>query len=129
MDHQALLYLVNKPCSTRRIVRWFLILLDFDFTVVVKKGITHQRIDHLSWLTHGEPPIGVDDDLLDAYLFNIEMVPKWSEQWIPLLSIPQIEIPRTISEHKDRIFLGEENSRSLLDAYTTREMIKFYGYV
>ena len=36
-DHQALLYLVNKPCSTGRIVRWFLIFLEFDFIVVVKK--------------------------------------------------------------------------------------------
>ena len=87
VDHQALLYLVNKPCSTGRIVRWFLILLEFDFTIVVKKGTTHQRDDHLSCLTHGEPPVGVDDDLRDAYLFNIEMVPKWSEPWIPLLSI------------------------------------------
>ena len=52
------------------------------------------------------PLVGVDDDLPDAYLFNIEMVPRWSEQWIPLLSIAQIEIPRSIPEHKDRIFLG-----------------------
>ena len=42
VDHQALLYLVNKPCATGRIVRWFVILLEFDFTVVVKKGSTHQ---------------------------------------------------------------------------------------
>ena len=35
-DHQALLYLVNKPWNTGKIVRWFLILLEFDFTVVVK---------------------------------------------------------------------------------------------
>ena len=41
MDHQALLYWVHKPCSTGRIVRWFLILLEFDFIVVVKKGTTH----------------------------------------------------------------------------------------
>ena len=41
IDHQALLYLVNKPCNTGHIVRWFFILLEFDFTVVVKKGITH----------------------------------------------------------------------------------------
>ena len=62
-----------------RIVKWFVILLEFDFIVVVKKGTTHQRAEHLSRLTHGEPPIGMDDDLLNAYLFNIEMVPKWSE--------------------------------------------------
>ena len=79
VDHQALLYLVNKPCSIGRIVKWFLILLEFDFTIVVKKGTTHQRANHLSRLAHGEPPIDMDDDLIDAYLFKIEMVPKWSE--------------------------------------------------
>ena len=40
--------------------------------------------------------MGVEDDLPDAYLFNIEMVPKWSEQWIPLLTIGFSEIPRSI---------------------------------
>ena len=33
VDHHALLYLVNKPCSTGRIVRWFVILLEFNFLV------------------------------------------------------------------------------------------------
>ena len=70
-DHQSLLYLVNKPCSTRCIVRWFIILLEFDFTVVVKKGTTHQRADHLSCLMNGDAPMGVED----AYLFKIEMIP------------------------------------------------------
>ena len=73
-DHQALLYLVNKPCNTGTLVRWFLILLEFDFTVVVKKGVVHLRADHLSRLTNGEAPTGVLDDLPDAYLFNIEMI-------------------------------------------------------
>ena len=85
-DHQALLYLVNKPCNTGCIVRWFLILLEFDFTVVVKKGITHQRVDHLSRLIHGEAPDGIPDDLPDAYLFNIEMIPEWSVQIVPMLT-------------------------------------------
>ena len=79
VDHQALLYLVNTPCSNARTVRWFIILLAFDFTVVVKKVTTHQKANHLSHLLHGEPPKGIDDDLRDAYLFNIEMIPKWSE--------------------------------------------------
>lgn len=58
VDHQALLYLVNKPCATGRIVWWFVILLEFDFTVTVKKGNTHKRADHLSRLTNGEHPTG-----------------------------------------------------------------------
>ena len=97
-DHQALLYLVNKPCSTGRIVRWFIILLKFDFTVVVKKGITHQRADHLSRLINGEEPIGVEDDLPDAYLFNIEMIPRWSEEIVSLLTIGQMDIPVPLKE-------------------------------
>ncbi|MCO5558107.1 hypothetical protein L7F22_011684 [Adiantum nelumboides] len=94
VDHQALLYLVNKPCSTGRIVRWFIILLEFDFMVVVKKGITHQRADHLSRLMHGEAPTGIDDDLPDAYLFNIDMVPRWSEEVIPLLTIGSLYLTK-----------------------------------
>ena len=66
--HQALLKLVNKPCNTGRIVRWFLILLEFDFIVVVKQGKTHQRANHLIQMIHVEKPTGIDDDLLHAYL-------------------------------------------------------------
>ena len=53
---------------------------------MVKKETTHQRADHLSRLTHGEEPQGVDDDLPDAYLFNLEMVPRWAEDVIPFLT-------------------------------------------
>ena len=34
----------------------------------------------------GEEPIGVNDELPDASLFRIELVPKWSEQMIHLLT-------------------------------------------
>ena len=63
VDHQALLYLVNKPCATGRITRWMLILLEFDFTVVVRPGKKHLMADHMSHIPNGEPPIGIDDDL------------------------------------------------------------------
>ena len=85
-NHQAFLYLVNKPCNTGHIVKWFLILLEVDFTVVVKKGITHQRENHLSRLLHKEAPNGILDDVLDTYLFNIKMIPKWRVQTIPMLT-------------------------------------------
>ena len=75
-DHQALLFLMNKPCNTVRIIRWFLILLEYYFTIVVKKEITHQRDNHLSRLINSEARIGVNDDLPDVYLFNVEMIPK-----------------------------------------------------
>ncbi|MCO5552095.1 hypothetical protein L7F22_005605 [Adiantum nelumboides] len=110
VDHQALLYLVNKPCSTGHVVRWFIILLEFDFTVVVKKGTTHQRADHLSRLMHGEALIGIDDDLPDAYLFNIYMVPRWSEEVIPLLTIGSLYLtkqPSIIGVSRSLVMLAE----------------------
>ena len=64
VDHQDLFYLVNKPCSTERIVRWFVTLLKFDFTVAIKKGLMHRRADHMSRIMNGEEPTRVDNDLL-----------------------------------------------------------------
>ena len=72
MDHQALLYMVNKPSNIGQIVRWFVILLEFDFEVAVKKGTMHQRADHLSRITSREIETGINDNLLDAIYFNIE---------------------------------------------------------
>ena len=87
VDHQALLYLVNKPCATGRIVRWFVILLEFDFEVAVKKGTTYQWANHLSRTTLGEPPKGVHDDLPDTTLFQLEWVPRWSANFCEFLTI------------------------------------------
>jgi hypothetical protein len=36
MDHQALLYLVNKPIVIGQIARWLLLLQEFDFKVIFK---------------------------------------------------------------------------------------------
>ena len=92
VDHQALLYLVNKPCATGRIVRWFIILLEFDFKVAVRKGLTHQRADHLSRITSGEAPTGVEDDMPDSTLFLVETAPKWSEPILDILTTGHVQL-------------------------------------
>lgn len=63
---------------------WCVILLEFDFSIVVKLGKTHLRADNLSRITSGELPVRVDDDLPDAFLFHIEKAPRWAE---PILTI------------------------------------------
>jgi hypothetical protein len=52
MDHQALLYLVNKPIVTSQIVRWLLLLHEFDFKVIFKLGQVHFLLDQLSRINH-----------------------------------------------------------------------------
>ena len=69
VDHQALLYLVNKPCTMGRITQWLLLLQEFDFAIVVQKGKQHYMADHLSRIRTGEPLDGINDELPDATLF------------------------------------------------------------
>ena len=38
VDHQALVYLVNRPLITGRIARWLLLFQEFDFEVLYKSG-------------------------------------------------------------------------------------------
>jgi hypothetical protein len=38
VDHQTLLYLVNKPIVTSQIARWLLLLLEIDFKIIFKLG-------------------------------------------------------------------------------------------
>lgn len=59
--------------------------------IVVMKETTYQQTDHLSHMLNEKLPKGVD--LLDAYLFNLKMIPKWSEQYVPLMmTISQFNI-------------------------------------
>ena len=67
-----------------------MILLEFDFTVAVKKGSTHTRADHVSRLPNGEEPIGVEDEMPDAALFQLKMVPKWSERVVHFLTTADV---------------------------------------
>jgi hypothetical protein len=73
VDHQALLYLVNKPIVNGQIVRWLLLLQEFDFKVIFKLGWVHFLPNQLSIINHRELTIGVEDQLLDVQLFGIEI--------------------------------------------------------
>jgi hypothetical protein len=43
VDHMALIYLVNKSQVSRRIVKWLLLIMEYDFMVVHKLGKTHEK--------------------------------------------------------------------------------------
>jgi hypothetical protein len=50
-----------------------LFLQEFDFKVVYKLGQIHFVPNHLSWISHGEPTAWVEDQLLDATLFVVQI--------------------------------------------------------
>jgi hypothetical protein len=71
VDHQTLLYLVNKPMVTSQIAIWLLLLQEFDFKVVHKPSRIHFVRDHLSQTGHGESITRVKDQLLDTTWFVV----------------------------------------------------------
>ena len=79
-NHQALKYLVNKPLHHGRICRWLLLFQEFEFEVIVRLGKLNVGPNHLSSINTGDEPIGVEDDLPDAHLFRIEVVPTELEE-------------------------------------------------
>jgi hypothetical protein len=57
----ALVYLVNKPQVSRRIVRWLLLFPEYYFIVVYKPCRTHVVADALSRLPNITKPTCVHD--------------------------------------------------------------------
>ncbi len=58
VDHMALVYLVNKPHVSRRIAKWLLLFLEYEFTIIYKPSRTHVVVDVLSKLLNRFKTIG-----------------------------------------------------------------------
>ena len=55
-------------------------------------------------MIHREKPTRINDDLPDAYLFQLEMVPKWSENIVSLLTIGNIQDQPPLQVEQTRLY-------------------------
>ncbi|GJU84298.1 reverse transcriptase domain-containing protein [Tanacetum coccineum] len=79
-DHSALKYLFNKKDAKARLLRWVLLLQEFDFKVIDTKGAENYAADHLSRLEN--PYENVFDPKEITETFPLETLSTCADQII-----------------------------------------------
>ncbi|XP_073139079.1 uncharacterized protein [Henckelia pumila] len=79
-DHSTLKYLMNKKDEKPRLIRWVILLQEFDMEIVDRKGSENQVADHLSRLENqGIEKQVIHDDSPDDQLFEVTNLPWYAD--------------------------------------------------
>ncbi|XP_073224888.1 uncharacterized protein [Cicer arietinum] len=81
-DHVVLRYLFTKQESKPRLLRWILLLQEFDIEIRDKKGSENTVVDHLSRLEKVEEDEDIRpirDQFADEHIFGIVMAPWFAD--------------------------------------------------
>ncbi|CAN6691844.1 unnamed protein product [Malus baccata var. baccata] len=73
----ALKYLLTKKEAKPRLIRWMLLLQEFDLEIRDKKGSENVVADHLSRLVHEEDVVPIPETFPDEQLMSIEVSMPW----------------------------------------------------
>ncbi|GKB13805.1 reverse transcriptase domain-containing protein [Tanacetum coccineum] len=81
-DHSALKYLMNKQDSMPRLLRWVLLLQEFDITIRDKKGSENLAADHLSRLENPHKDVLENKDINENFpLETLSVISSGSTLW------------------------------------------------
>ena len=104
-DHSAIKYLMTKKDAKPRLIRWVLLLQEFDVEIKDKKGTENLVADHLSRLEGTSDEIQVNDDFPDEHLLAVEdkrAVP-WFADYVNYL-VAKVVPPEFNYQQKKRFF-------------------------
>ncbi|CAN6562554.1 unnamed protein product [Malus baccata var. baccata] len=86
-NHAALKYLFTKKEAKPRLIRWMLLLQEFDIEIRDKKGCENVVADHLSRLVREEESLPISETFPDEQLLSIEISSRLSRFGMPRVFI------------------------------------------
>jgi hypothetical protein len=77
-DHAAIKYLLAKKDAKSRLIRWILLLQEFDVEIRDKKGLKNVVADHLSSMNCGQDDKApIEDKMRDDHLYRVLDKDTW----------------------------------------------------
>lgn len=105
-DHVAIRYLMEKKDAKPRLIRWILLLQEFDLEIKDKKGSENVVADHLSRLedSEQEETVEINEIFPDEQIFGVMEAP-WYADIVNYLA--RSIIPSDYSSHQKKKFFAE----------------------
>ena len=93
IDLSALKYLLTKKNVKVRLIRWVLILQEFNLQIKDKKGVENVVVDHLSRLkiAHNTHNLPINDEFPEEFLLLVENAP-WYAHIANFLAIGELPV-------------------------------------
>ncbi|RVX16112.1 Retrovirus-related Pol polyprotein from transposon 17.6 [Vitis vinifera] len=109
-DHSALKYLLTKQDAKARLIRWILLLQEFDLQIRDKKGVENVVADHLSRLAiaHNSHVLPINDDFPEESLMLLKKTPWYAHIANYLVSgeVPNQIIRKCVPEEEQQGILN-----------------------
>ncbi|RVW12157.1 Retrovirus-related Pol polyprotein from transposon 297 [Vitis vinifera] len=109
-DHSALKYLLTKQDAKARLIRWILLLQEFDLQIKDKKGVENVVADHLSRLViaHNSHPLPINDDFPEESLMFLVKTPWYAHiaNYLVTGEIPNQIIRKCVPEDEQQGILN-----------------------
>ncbi|CAN6547620.1 unnamed protein product [Malus baccata var. baccata] len=97
-DHAALKYLLTKKEAKPRLIRWILLLQEFDIEIRDKKGSENVVADHLSRMVHEEDVVPIIETFPDEQPMSVKVSEPWYADLVNYLVSKHI--PRELLKHQ-----------------------------